>query len=100
MRSVVFCFVLMLMAVSGWAQAPPGTTSPGERTFQSYCSNCHSTGRSAGIGPGLYHVLKSKRLSEPQVRKIIKNGKDAMPPVGQQLTQKQMNGLIAFLKGL
>jgi quinoprotein glucose dehydrogenase len=74
---------------------PVKPPSAGEQVFQTICVACHGADR-RGIGHapplrGLRH-----RLKEPEIREILKNGRNGMPPMAF-LTEDQLKPLLAFL---
>ena len=87
-----------LMAVSLCAYAAQASAQTGKDLFETYCSTCHFTTGKANIGPGLRRVMK--RRTERYVRGQITNGKNAMPPFKDQLSKKEIDDLIQFLKTL
>lgn len=87
-----------LMALSLCAHAVQSSVQAGRDLFETYCSTCHTTNSRTTIGPGLRHVMKKR--TERYVRGQITNGKNAMPAFKDQLSKKEMNDLIQFLKTL
>jgi mono/diheme cytochrome c family protein len=101
MKTSALLVLLLSLGCLLVAQAKkPKARSAGEQVYRHYCENCHSTGKQQQIGPGMYHVLKTNKLSEKQVRDSILNGKDLMPPFRLRLSQAEMDELMAYLKTL
>ena len=75
----------------------------GEQVFINNCSGCHSVapGRTL-VGPSLAGEMKgaSPGKADARVRTIILNGKGKMPPQRAQLSDKDLNSLIAYLRTL
>ena len=80
--------------------------SDGQRLFQ-HCSGCHSaeTGEKK-VGPSLKGLFKKRYLlngtpvTEQNIRFKIKNGGDGMPSYEQILLAKEVDQVIAYLRGL
>ena len=87
-----------LAMLSLWGIGASRNAPKGAQVFKVYCAKCHSTGTQAGVAPGLGGILKSKRMSEQEVRTVIRDGRETMPPFGSKLAAAQMKDLIDFLK--
>jgi len=103
----MYCIVFgaSLLAFSGQYQLgaqgrPTPHPSTGAEIFKVRCLSCHSTGADAKIGPGLYGMMGDGRLSEQQVREIVKDGIRTMPPFGGKLKDGDLDALIQYLKTL
>lgn len=98
-------------AAGGNTPAPGGTTAAapagggagdpaaGLKVFQaSACVSCHpANGRNAGIGPKLANTTRD----EAYIRNNIRNGKGQMPPyTTEQVSDQQLNDLVAYIKNL
>ncbi len=60
------------------------------------CEHCHSIRGTGGKkGPDLSGV--GKRLNKEQIREQIVGGSNRMPPFGDDLQDKELSDLIAFL---
>lgn len=71
----------------------------GERIYMSNCSSCHGNDR-GGIPPSFPSLIDvHDRLSSAEIREIIEVGKGSMPAFGGQITDDEMDELIAFLSG-
>ena len=72
----------------------------GGALYASQCASCHGPGGGGGVGP----ALKSTRLDEPTLHKIIARGVagKAMPAFGEEdsgpLNTHQVNDLVVFIK--
>lgn len=66
-----------------------------ETLFGLYCMRCHAGATS--VGPDLTGV--SEMLSADSITSIIKSGRNAMP-ANPQLTEAQVNEIVAWLSGL
>jgi protein-S-isoprenylcysteine O-methyltransferase Ste14/cytochrome c5 len=82
------------------AEAPYEHTHTGAEIFRVRCANCHATGSQTMIGPGLHGILESGRFPESEVRDIVKNGRKSMPPLGDKLSDRDLEQLIQYLKTL
>lgn len=79
----------------------------GRRVYKLYCAICHSAYSSKGQkGPGLKGLFKKQYLpsgliaSDQFVEQTIVHGRNMMPPLGNSLTQRQLEDLIAYLHTL
>lgn len=84
----------------GAQDLPAPHASTGAEIFKVRCLACHSTGADTKIGPGLYGKMQDGRLSEEQVREIVKDGIRTMPPFGGKLKEGDLDALIQYLKTL
>jgi len=91
--------ILVLMEVA-YAQTASRSSRSGAQLFKVYCAKCHSMDGSRSLGPSLHHSMASKRLDETQMRHIILDGKNTMPPFGRRLTSKELDKLIEYMKNL
>ena len=83
-----------------YAQSPSRSSRSGAQLFRVYCQKCHSTDASKSLAPSLHHAMNSKGLSQSQMRRIISEGKNTMPPFNRRLTAKELDRLIEYLKTL
>jgi cytochrome c len=82
------------------------STSDGKKLFQ-HCSGCHSaeTGEKK-VGPSLKGLFKKRDLlngtpaTEQNIRFRINRGGDGMPSYQQILSVKEVDQVIAYLRGL
>jgi mono/diheme cytochrome c family protein len=80
----------------------------GRRVYDRYCDQCHEPYRSRGKkGPSLKGVFKKEYLSESglpandeRVSEIIRFGRSKMPAYGNELTDQQIQDLLAYLHTL
>ena len=63
---------------------------------------CHSTNEGQVLfGPSLWHETKKPGKKTPaEIREIITNGKNKMPPLGSKFDDKQKDDIIAYVKTL
>lgn len=101
------CIVLAtsLLTFSGQSRVgaqdrPAPHPSTGAEIFKVRCLSCHSAGADTNIGPGLYGMMQDERLSEEQVREIVKDGIRTMPPFGGKLKKRDLDALIQYLNTL
>ena len=106
----------MLLLVAGCGEPPPKTDAElglnaqqtsGRRVFERDCAACHSAYSSSGSkGPSLQNVFRKKFLSsglpatDRFVEQTIIGGRNMMPPVGEALTQRELEDLMAYLHTL
>jgi mono/diheme cytochrome c family protein len=107
MALIAFVTALEVRVVPAQAKGRrSNSTSDGQRLFQ-HCSGCHSaeTGDKK-VGPSLKGLFKGRDLlngtpaTERNIRFKIKNGGDGMPSYEQILSAKEVDQVIAYLKGL
>jgi cytochrome c oxidase subunit II len=73
-----------------------GTSDLGEQTFKGACSKCHGLAGEGDIGPKL---AGNGLLNDPKsVETVVRNGRNAMPPVGKDWDERQMTALTDYLK--
>lgn len=87
--------------------AAAGDAKKGKSVFDENCSTCHnSDSTEAKVGPGLKGLFKRAKLlngkpvNDANVRDIINNGGDAMPPLEDVLKTPDKDNVIAFLRTL
>ena len=80
----------------------------GRRVYDSYCFRCHEPYSSRGKkGRSLKGVFGKQYLpqsglpaNDQQVGDIVRYGRNMMPSFGQELTQQQLQDLLAYLHSL
>ncbi|HWC17692.1 MAG TPA: cytochrome c [Terriglobales bacterium] len=100
MRFLSIAALLLFTSLTVHPQNASRSSRSGAQLFKVYCQKCHSTNQSKSLAPSLYHAMSSKRFLENQMRKIIVDGKDTMPPFGRRLTPTELDKLIEYLKTL
>jgi mono/diheme cytochrome c family protein len=83
------------------SQSQPEKAPPGEAIFKRRCAVCHSTVADKKlVGPSLHSEMSgpTPAMTPAQVRAIIVNGKGTMPGLKDQLSEQEMDDLIAYLK--
>lgn len=100
MRSFCIVAVALFGLHALHAQSTSHSSRSGAQLFRVYCQKCHSTDGSKSLAPSLYHAMRSSRLSESQMRKIISDGKNTMPSFDRRLTETELDKLIEYLKTL
>ncbi len=72
-----------------------GTSELGRETFEGACAKCHGLAGEGDIGP----ALAGNALLENAdgIEEIVRNGRNAMPPVGRDWGERQMSALTRFL---
>jgi cytochrome c oxidase subunit II len=68
-------------------------TDLGETTFAGACAPCHGEQGQGLIGP----PLKGKPLDAAQIELIVRNGRNAMPPVGKNWNSAQLRELVRYV---
>lgn len=74
-----------------------GTSDLGEETFAGACAKCHGLAGEGDIGPR----LQGNSLLEDAnaVERVVRGGRGAMPPIGADWDDRQMDALTDFLEG-
>jgi cytochrome c oxidase subunit 2 len=73
-----------------------GTSDLGRETYLGACAKCHGLAGEGDIGPTL---AGNGLLDDPEaVEEVVRNGRNAMPPVGRDWEERQMSALTAFLE--
>jgi cytochrome c oxidase subunit II len=73
-----------------------GTSSLGKETFAGACAKCHGLAGEGDIGPALAGNALVNDANA--VERVVRNGRRAMPPIGQDWEDRQMRALTDFLK--
>jgi mono/diheme cytochrome c family protein len=106
--------LILLLAACGKAPEKTDTQlhlndqqARGRVVFQTYCSSCHHAYSSAGSrGPSLARLFRNRYLpsglpaNDRFVEQTIVGGRGMMPPVGGELTPRQLADLLAYLHTL
>jgi cytochrome c oxidase subunit 2 len=71
-------------------------TDLGRETFEGACSPCHGLEGKGLIGPPLQG--NATLAQRAQLIQLLRNGKNAMPPVGRGWDERQLNALAAYAK--
>jgi mono/diheme cytochrome c family protein len=79
----------------------------GRRVFVGHCSVCHYADSEAGLnGPGLQGLMRKPYLpsgqaaNDARVTAVILRGRNMMPPMGDTLSDQQLQDLLAYLHTL
>ena len=68
----------------------------GEEEWEGVCAKCHGLGGEGGIAP---QIAGSPVLTDPEeLAEIVRNGRGAMPAVGSDWTENQIDALVAYLE--
>ena len=102
MRARIAIVLLLMFSLAGTALAD----SPGKSLFTSKCALCHGADASGNTAVG--KNLKIKNLHSPEVqgmsdadlKTVITNGKNKMPPFKGKLTEAQIDQAIAYIREL
>jgi cytochrome c oxidase subunit 2 len=73
-----------------------GTSDLGAQEFEGVCAKCHGDQGQGGIGPNIANsaIIQNKDSLDT----IVRNGKNLMPPVGADWSDRQMNALFSYLQ--
>jgi mono/diheme cytochrome c family protein len=95
---VCFGSVTLLSAETG------SKTAAGEAVYKSHCVVCHGVdglGKTT-LGTQLkasdLHGKDVQKLTDAQLKEVITNGKNNMPPFSDQLTGAEINDLIKYVR--
>jgi mono/diheme cytochrome c family protein len=79
----------------------------GAGTFSRACASCHAVpaGKQTRLGfktppPNLADAKLQERLSDEQIRMVIRQGKGQMPPFGKMLPDSEVSDLLVYLRSL
>lgn len=78
----------------------PPSPQNGEVVFKKSCAPCHQPAHGvAKFAPSLdNYYRKVPRPTDNDTGRLIRNGRNFMPPFGRRLTSQQIDDLIAYLK--
>lgn len=80
-----------------------GNADAGKTVWMNQCAKCHG-GNGQGIGimgtPALVNPEWQARMTDAQIVTVIQTGKKKMPAFGQQLSQQEINDVVAFIRTL
>jgi len=77
----------------------------GKRVYNVACAHCHEQNDLAlkKVPPNLHGIFSRTTLPDgapaidPEVKRVIMTGKGLMPPFQYQMTQDQLNAVVAYL---
>jgi mono/diheme cytochrome c family protein len=77
----------------------------GQHVYNTACAHCHEQNDLAlkKVPPNLHGLFTRKTLpdgapaNDAEVKRVIMNGKGLMPPFQYQMTQDQLNAVVAYL---
>ncbi|MFW5810590.1 MAG: c-type cytochrome [Thermodesulfobacteriota bacterium] len=114
--AVVFTILMVVILLSIFRALHPQPTAATEDTpeargktvFAQHCSGCHfSDSKESKLGPGLAGLFEREELpvsgrpvSEETVRDQLKDPYENMPRVGDDLSEAQIEDVVAYLKTL
>jgi mono/diheme cytochrome c family protein len=115
-RASVLATVVLLLATVGCGEPAPKTDaelglsshqSNGRRVFERDCAACHSAYSSSGSkGPSLKNIFRKKFLpsglpaTDRFVEQTIASGRNMMPPMGEAISEEELDDLMAYLHTL
>ena len=83
-----------------------GDVGAGKNVFLNKCALCHGPDAKGKMMPALGQVpdltdaALQARLSDDQIRAIVKQGKGKMPPLGDSLSAKEVMDVAAYVRSL
>ena len=78
--------------------------SDGQKLFDTNCAKCHGpdgTGNTVvgkAVGPRIWVLAESKKLTDAEIHTQIEQGKNNMPPFGGTLNKAQIDSLIPIVR--
>lgn len=97
----IMCGVALAFAVTSAGCRHP-SVEIGKLLFNRHCARCH-TYRSIQASPApdlTDYFARNPQPTYRQTRTIIRNGKRPMPPFGGQLSSRDIDDVIAYIKTL
>lgn len=103
-----------LFAAVGCKHSPAKPAKPftaqeaaGQQVFARQCSSCHYADTEEGLqGPGLAGIFRKPYLpsgavaNDTRVSRVIEYGRGMMPPLGSNLSDEDLQDLLAYLHTL
>jgi mono/diheme cytochrome c family protein len=102
-----------LVAIAVETPAPPAGAGPGERLYYRYCVDCHGRDGRGSWRATLFFIrptdltdtARMRAASDDYLRTLIKQGgaplgKPGMPAFEVTLSDRQIDAVIAFVRGL
>jgi cytochrome c oxidase subunit 2 len=73
-----------------------GTSDLGEQEFDGVCAKCHGDQGKGGVGPNIANsgIIQNKDSLDA----IVRDGRNQMPPVGNDWSERQMDALFNYLQ--
>lgn len=68
----------------------------GKEVYQTYCIACHQTDGKGGVA-GAKSLIESQRTDE-EIKHLISNGKNSMPPYKKVLSAQDIEAVTAYIK--
>ncbi len=105
MKSVTIVIFLALVLSPCTLAGSQGNAPAGKAVFMDQCSICHGVdasgktpmAKSLGVTIPDYRSKQVQSLTDPDIRRVITEGKGSMPPVGN-LNEGDLTNLIAFIR--
>jgi len=94
---IAAALVAMLVAASANAQDAPA----GAEVYAKFCASCHGPEARGGQGPSLAASRYAHGVDDASVSRIVRQGftEGGMPAFGDVLSDAQIGGVVAFLRG-
>ena len=87
--------VLPQAAFTSWLASRAGGAGLGEETYDGVCAKCHGLQGEGDIGPKL--VGNGLLNDAGGIERLLRNGKNTMPPVGKDWGDEQMKAISDYL---
>jgi mono/diheme cytochrome c family protein len=105
-RAVIVLAGVCALVVTVAAHAGAAESSAAASTFAQKCAGCHAAdGSGATVVGKSAHIpdLRSPQVqnqADPDVEKVIANGKGTMPAFGTSLSNDEIKGLVVYVRAL
>ena len=112
----MFAWVVFLVLAAGCGEPAPKSDAElglnvqqarGKRVFERDCAACHSAySSSSSKGPSLKHLFQKQFLpsglpaNDRFVEQTIVGGRNMMPPMGEAISQQELDDLMSYLHTL
>lgn len=91
--------IIVLFAFVAAACGDPLEGKFGEELYLQTCAHCHGVDLTGGTGPAIGQGSNADdRLTDAQIRDVIKVGPGAMPGYQDRLGDAQIDSLVAYLR--
>lgn len=104
-RRLIALAMVATAAAAGCANGDPSPSQPpgavdlelGRRVYDANCAACHGSSGRGGIGPALGDGAVVQRYPDPaDHRDVVVNGRGRMPAWGNQLSDEEIDAVVAY----
>ncbi len=103
-RKAVLLMVVLCGSITLLSAETNSKTAAGEAVYKSHCVLCHGVDGMGKTTLGLQlkafdlHSKDVQKLTDAQLKEVISNGKNNMPPFSEQLTGAEIDDLIKYVR--